>query len=223
MKKLLNTVLPLLLFGALYAAAAEESEVERLRRENAELRARLLEERTRARDQALFLAAVADLGEFSSSKEREALLLTRLSVLCRDGETLAVKSAEAVAEMRRILRDLPVDTARRARLQLLLDDLERQAGIFAALIADPPRDPAAALRVCRVLAVNPELGILLVDIGFRQGAFVGLVLRGGSGDRKVDIRLEDVRSGVSAAAVMKGSLSDVMPGMVFNAETRVKR
>ena len=221
MKKHLLTVV-LLLLGALCVRAAEESEVERLRRENAELREQLLEERTRARDQALFLAAVADEGEFSSSKEREAQLLTRLAVLCSDGEKLAVKAAEAVAEMRRLLRDLPVDTARRAQLQLLLDELERQAGVFAALVGEQPRDPAAAFRECRVLAVNQELGILLVDIGFRQGAFVGLVLRGGDG-RKIEIRLEDVRAGVSAAAVMRGNLRDVVPGMVFNAETRVKR
>lgn len=221
MKKLFLTVL-LLLLGSLCAFSAEESEVERLRRENAELREQLLKERTRARDQALFLAAVADEGEFTSSKDREAQLLTRLAVLCSDGEKLAVKSAEAVAEMRRLLRDLPVDTARRAQLQLLLDELERQAGIFASLVGEQPRDPAAAFRECRVLAVNKELGILLVDVGFRQGAFVGLVLRGGDG-RKIEIRLEDVRAGVSAAVVMRGDLRDVVPGMVFNAETRVKR
>lgn len=221
MKKFPTLILGLLL-GAQAAFGAEPGEVERLRRENAELREMLLKERTRARDQALFLASVADLGEFSSSKDREARLLTRLSVLCRDGEKLAVKSAEAVAEMRKLLRELPVDTARRARLQLLLDDLERQAGVFAALVEDPQRDPAEAFRECRVLAVNRELGIVLVDIGFRQGAFVGLVLRSG-GDRKIEIRLEDVRSGVSAAAVMRGELRDVTPGMVFNAETRVKR
>ena len=221
MKKLFLTVL-LLLFGSLCVFSAEESEVERLRRENAELREQLLKERTRARDQALFLAAVADEGEFTSSKEREAQLLTRLAVLCSDGEKLAVKAAESVAEMRRLLRDLPVDTARRAQLQLLLDELERQAGVFASLVSEQPRDPAAAFRECRVLAVNKELGILLVDIGFRQGAFVGLVLRGGDG-RKIEIRLEDVRAGVSAAVVMRGNLRDVVPGMVFNAETRVKR
>ena len=73
-----------------------------------------------------------------------------------------------------------------------------------------------------LLAVNKELGILLMDIGFRQGAFVGLVLRGGE-DRKIEVRLEDVRAGVSGAVVMRGDLRDVVPGMVFNAETRVKR
>ena len=222
MKKFLNVVLPFLLLGAAAAFGAEESEVERLRRENAELRAQLLKERARARNQALFLAAVADEGEFTTSKAREAQLLTRLLVLCADGEKLAVKAAEAVAEMRRILRDLPVDTARRAQLLLLLDELERQAGVFAALVAEQPRDPAAAFRECRVLAVNKELGVLLVDIGFRQGAFVGLVLRGGA-DKKIEIRLEDVRAGVSAAVVMRGNFRDVVPGMVFNAETRVKR
>ena len=221
MKKLV-VILHCLFAAALCAFGAEESEVERLRRENAELREMLHKERQRARDQALFLASVADLGEFTSSKDREAWLLTRLSVLCRDGERLAVKAAELVTEMRRLLRELPMDTARRAQLQLLTDELERQAGVFAALVEDQPRDPAQALRECRVLAVNKELGVLLMDIGFRQGAFVGLVLRGGA-ERKIAIRLEDVRSGVAAAAVIQGNLSDVTPGMIFNAETRVKR
>jgi len=221
MKKL-AAILFLSFAGALCVRGAGESEVERLRRENAELREQLLKERQRARDQALFLAAVADEGEFSSPKDREARLLTRLSVMCRDGEKLAVKAAEAVQEMRRLLRELPVDTARRAQLQLLLDELERQAGVFAALVEDQPRDPATAFRECRVLAVNKELGIALMDIGFRQGAFVGLVLRGGDG-KKIEIRLEDVRAGVSGAVVMRGKLDDVVPGMVFNAETRVKK
>ena len=220
MKKFLAAIL--MLVCPLFVFGAEESEVERLRRENAELREQLLKERARARDQALFLAAVADEGEFSSPKEREARLLTRLAVLCKDGEKLAVKAAEAVAEMRKLWREIPVDTARRAQLQLLLDELERQAGVLAALVEEQPRDPERALRECRVLAVNHELKVLLVDIGFRQGAFVGLVLRGGN-DRKIEIRLEDVRAGVSGAAVMRGDLRDVVPGMVFNAETRVKR
>jgi hypothetical protein len=221
MKKLI-VILSLLFAAARCVSGAEESEVERLRRENAELREMLNRERARARDQALFLAAVADLGEFTSSKDREAWLLTRLSALCNDGEKLAVKAAETVAEMRRLLRELPMDTARRAQLQLLTDELERQAGVFAALVEDRPRDPAQALRECRVLAVNKELGVVLMDIGFRQGAFVGLVLRGGE-DKSIEIRLEDVRAGVSAAVMKKGSLRDVAPGMVFNAETRVKR
>ena len=220
MKKFFAAVLlflcPLCLFGA------EESEVERLRRENAELREQLLRERTRARDQALFLASVADAGEFTTSKEREALLLTRLAVLCKDGEKLAVKAAETVTELRKLLREIPVDTARRAQLLLLSDELERQAGVLAALVEEQPRDPERAFRECRVLAVNHELKVLLVDIGFRQGAFVGLVMRGGR-DRKIEIRLEDVRAGVSGAVVMRGNLRDVVPGMVFNAETRVKR
>ena len=200
----------------------DSGELERLRRENAELREELLRERTRARDIALFLASVADEGEFSSPKEREAQLLTKLSALCTDGDKLAVKAAEVASEIRKLLRELPVDAARRAHLQLLLDELERQAGIFAALVDDPAADPAAAFRECRVLAVNRELGIALMDIGFRQGAFVGLVLRGGP-DNKIELRLEDVRSGVSAAAVMRGELGSIVPGMVFNAETRVKR
>jgi len=203
-------------------ASADASEIERLRRENAELREQLLRERTRLRDQALFLAAVADEGEMSTSKEREARLLTKLSALCTDGDKLAVKAAEVASEIRRVLRELPLDAARRTQLNLLIDELERQAGGFAALIGDPAADPAEAFRSCRVLAVNRELGILLMDIGFRQGAFVGLILRGGA-DKKIEIRLEDVRSGVSAATVRRGDLASIVPGMIFNAETRVRR
>ena len=202
--------------------AADSGEVERLRRENAELREQLLRERTRLRDQALFLASVADAGEFSTPKEREARLLTKLAALCADGDKFAVKAAEVVAEIRGALRELPMEASRRAQLNLLLDELERQAGAFAALVGGPASDPGAALRSCRVLAVNRELGILLMDVGFRQGAFVGMILRGGE-DNKLEIRLEDVRSGVSAATMRSGELRSVVPGMVFNAETRVRR
>ena len=222
MRRFLILLLFAVVCGAPTVRGDDSAELERLRRENAELRAELLRERTRARDISLFLASVADEGEFSSSKEREARLLTKLAALCSDGDKLAVKAAEVASELRRLLREFPLDAARRAHLQLLLDELERTAGVFAALVDDPAADPAAAFRECRVLAVNRELGVALMDIGFRQGAFVGLVLRGGP-DKKIELRLEDVRSGVSAAAVLRGELGAIVPGMVFNAETRVRR
>ena len=204
------------------AFAGDDAELERLRRENAELKKQLLVERARARDQALFLAAVADEGEFSTSKEREARLLTKLSQLCRDGEKLVVKSKELADEMRRLLRELPLSAAAKARCKLLIDDLERVAGSFAASLDDPAADPANAFRSCRVLEVNRELGLVLLDIGYRQGAFVGLLLRGGP-EREILLRLEDVRSGVAAAAVLKGELGQIVPGMEFGAEKRDKR
>lgn len=222
MRRFLILLLVAAVCGVRNVRGNDPAELERLRRENAELRDALLRERTRARDISLFLASVADEGEFSSSKDREARLLTKLAALCADGDKLAVKAAEVASELRKLLREIPVDAAQRAHLQLMLDELERQAGVFAALVDDPAADPAAAFRECRVLAVNRELGIALMDIGFRQGAFVGLVLRGGP-DKKIELRLEDVRSGVSAAAVLRGELGAVVPGMVFNAETRVRR
>ena len=204
------------------AFADDKAELERLRRENTELKAKLLEVRTRMRDQALFLAAVADEGEFTSSKEREARLLTRLSQFCRDGEKLVLKSKELADEMRALLREIPLDAARKARCRLMLDELERVAGSFAATIDDPAADPAESFRSCRVLEVNRELGLVLLDIGYRQGAFVGLLLRGGP-DKKLLLRLEDVRSGVAAATVQAGELGQIVPGMEFSAEKRGKR
>lgn len=202
--------------------ADDRTELERLRRENAELKAKLLAERERARNQALFLAAAADLGEFTSAKEREAQLLTRLSQLSRDGEKLAVKSQELVSELRGLLREIRLDAAARARWRLSLEELERLAGTLAASIADPDADPAEAFRSCRVLEVNRELGLVLLDIGCRQGAFVGLLLRGGP-EKQLKLRLDDVRSGVSAATVLEGDLGRIVPGMEFSAETRIKR
>ena len=63
---------------------------------------------------------------------------------------------------------------------------------------------------------------MLLDIGHRQGAFVGLLLRGGP-DKKIVLRLEDVRAGVAAATVAEGDLSQIVPGMEFSAEKRGKR
>ena len=214
-------IIALTILGAA-AFAGDGAELERLRRENAELKEKLLAERARARDQALFLAAVADEGEFSTSKEREARLLTKLSQLCRDGEKLAAKSKELADEMRQLLREIPLDAAARARYKLLIDDLERVAGSFAASLDDPAADPAQAFRSCRVLEVNRELGLVLLDIGHRQGAFVGLLLRGGS-NGKLLLRLEDVRAGVAAATVLQGDSGQIVPGMEFGAEKRGKR
>ena len=204
------------------AAAPGDGEVERLRRENVELQEELLKARIRLRDQELFLAAAADEGKFTSSGEREARLLTKLSLLCSDGDKLAVRIKELADEVRTVLRELPIDVARRARLRLLLDDLERRAGTFSALIDDPAADPSQAFRECRVLEVNRELELVVLDLGARQGAFAGLVLRGGP-ERSVELRLEDVRAGVSAATLQRGKLRDIVPGMSFSAETRVKR
>ena len=204
------------------AFAGDDAELERLRRENAELKKQLLVERTRARDQAIFLAAVADEGEFNTSKEREARLLTKLAQLCRDGERLVVKSKELADAMRVLLREIRLDDAVRARCKFLIDDLERVAGSFASSLDDPAADPAEAFRSCRVLEVNRELKLVLLDLGHRQGAFVGLLLRGGP-DKKLLLRLEDVRAGVAAATVLEGDLSQIVPGMEFSAEKRVKR
>jgi len=201
-------------------AAADE--LLRLRRENAELREQLLKARTRLRDQELFLAAAADEGEFSSPKAREARMLTKLATLCADGEKLTVKIRELIDEVRAILREAPVDTARRARMNLLLDEVERLAGAFASTLDDPAGDPAAALRECRVLEVNRELGVALVNVGSRQGAFVGLVLHGGP-EKSVELRLDEVRSGVSAATLLRGDWRDVIPGMSFSAEKVIRR
>ena len=221
MKRLLRTLAVSVLLS-LAPAVSGADETERLRRENAELRSELLKVREKLRDQELFLAAAADEGEFTSSKEREARLLTKLSLLCSDGDKLAVRIKELADEVRTVLRDVPVDAARRARLGMLLDDLERQTGAFSALIDDSAADPAQAFRECRVLEVNRKLEVVLLDIGARQGAFVGLVLRGAA-DRNIELRLEDVRSGVSAATIQKGKLENIVPGMSFSAENKVRR
>ena len=218
--KVLSIIAPTLLCAALFAG--NDTELERLRRENAELKKQLLVERARARDRALFLAAVADEGEFTSPKEREARLLTKLAQLCRDGEKLVVKSKELADEMRRLLREIPLDAAAKVRSKLLIDELERVAGSFALSLDDPAADPAQAFRSCRVLEVNRELKLVLLDIGHRQGAFVGLLLRGGP-DKRIVLRLEDVRDGVAAATMLEGELDQIVPGMEFSAEKRVKR
>jgi hypothetical protein len=75
-----------------------------------------------------------------------------------------------------------------------------------------PKGSSAGITKCRILAVNDELQVAVLDVGFAQGVRNGLTWHAGK-DRKVLLKVVSVRPLVSAAMLTKGSLKDIAPGM----------
>ena len=204
--------------------AADPLETIRLRRSNEELR-RLCDERAAeierlrgelARLQSrldkldLWLAGVADTGEVTPAERREEMLLIRLSEFSRQGSELALGTVAFCDEIRKLLGELPLGAARRARLSLQIDELESAARTFVAASENASRDPIAALKNCRVLAVDRKLGVAVLSAGALDGVAPGILFK--SGDGAVSLRVVAVRRRVAAAVPVGGKLSDLAVG-----------
>ena len=184
------------------------AEIERLRGELARLRSRYTK-------LDLWLAGVADTGEVTPADRREELLLTRLSEFSRQGSELALGTVAFCDEIRKLLGELPLGAARRARLSLRIDELESAARTFVAAAESASRDPIAALKNCRVLAIDRKLGVAVISAGALDGVAPGIVFKDGSG--AISLRVVAVRRRVAAAVPLQGKLADLTVGAVLSA------
>ena len=221
-------MISLLLFGC-FAVSADELEELRLRRANEEMRRtveaqraeieRLRGELDRLRRRYtkldLWLAGVVDTGEVTPAERREELLLARLAEFSRQSSEFALATASFCEEIRKLLGELPLGAARRARLTLRLDDLESSARTIAAASEPPPRDPIAAMSGCRVLAIDRNLEVAVLSVGALDGAAAGIVFK--NADDTIALRVIAVRRRVAAAVVIRGKLSDLSVGALLSA------
>ncbi len=206
---------------AIDASKRLELENEMLRRELAGLRAELIETREKFSKQnanyrqlQLWLAGVPAEGTVRKSGQREEQLLQAMREVATDGSALALKVVSFCEQVQQLLREMPIGKVRQAEIQLRLDDLSKEARRFVALTeagenAEKGIDP---LRACRILAVNPELSIVVLSIGSVKGAFIGMIYRAGK-ERQVQLRVVSVRPHAAAAEVVKGTIDDLAPGM----------
>ena len=213
---------------------APETELKQLRArclelEGVQLRSEKELEAVRARFADAYLELKALRGEVAD------LRLKAANVLASRGE------ADAAATLRRLLaeqqdrrvaqealgRDLldfgrfldsvldvvaePGHSELRKQLEGRLFLLVKQAREAAAPSAAMPL-PAATAAECRVLATNPELGVVVLDIGRDRGAQPGLAWDVNAGRRSVTLKLVETRPTLSAAVLVAGRLDEVRPG-----------
>ena len=187
----------------------------------ARLEAGLIEEKLkfqaedeRFRQLRLWLAGVQAEGAVRKTGEREARQLQAIGKLSENGVGLALDTVDFCDRVRILLRELPIGKVRQAEIQLSLDDLVRKSRRFIAM-AEVPKNPKRgidALRTCRILAVDRELGVAVLAVGSIKGGFAGMIYHVGK-DRRELLKVVSVRPSVAAAVLIRGSIENLSPGM----------
>ncbi len=99
-----------------------------------------------------------------------------------------------------------------AKLNLLIHALQqiRETQLFGMA----PSDTGRVLRDCRVLTVNNELGVVVLNAGHRHGVRAGSIWTVDTGrKRPLRLRLVEVRHALSAGIVVDGRIGYAVPGL----------
>lgn len=144
-----------------------------------------------------------------------ARILRELARQDENRQELAVKVREFGVYLASVLDVLQPSQALRGEVEERIEQLQE-----AAEHPVPPLpgvagrgDGGPAEKRCRVLAVNDELQVIVLDRGFAGGVRPGSRYRIQiDGDREVRIRALEVRAAITAAVVEDGHWQDVAPG-----------
>jgi hypothetical protein len=196
------------------AAAQDAGVIEQLRKENRELRTKLLEQSARLRRLELWLGDVATGDGKLDQREREAVLLRRLQEVSAGGRELALKVDNTSMALRRTVAELPVSSARKTQLILRLEELELMARRHIALLSRSDRQYES-----HVISFDRNIGVAVISGGIGKGFFPGMIFRDKSGKSKLRLRVIGVRPAVAAAEVIDGAWDDLTPGMALTALT----
>lgn len=133
-----------------------------------------------------------------------------LDLVTSEARLVTVRLAQENAEMRRAVAEL---TRRIRQLSTALAEaqaaLDVQEARRAAAAGAPAVEPLDAPREVRLVDVNAELGLVILDQGARQGVRYGLPLTVLRDRRRVArIRVVDVRERIAGAAVEETARGD---------------
>lgn len=199
------------------ALAALRAENDSLRERVAAGRRELLEvtEKYRVQNEQfrqlrLFLFGAQASGEVRSAEEREEQLLRMCDGMAKDGQALALRAVSFCGRMDRLIPELPIGKVKQTEIRLQLEELQEAARTF--MVRTGAGDGEERLERCRILAVDPDLSLVILPVGSDQGAFIGLTYYVGK-EEPVVLRLVAVRPKVAAARPVSGSIDDLAPGM----------
>lgn len=99
------------------------------------------------------------------------------------------------------------DPVKKAESQLLTDSFRKDLSGLLKYTKAPTDTP---VKRCRILAVNDELKVAVIDAGYMNGIRNGISLYGPG---KVKMRIILCRPYLAAVLVTEGSFSDIAPGM----------
>jgi hypothetical protein len=191
--------------------ANSESEV--FKRETSDLKLRLeaLGLDTASPDKALLeqrlLKAVSDLKIVEDQKEKLADQLVRIN----EAVVLYVKNASSVDGGAR----MALETEMRSSTGLL--------GVAGGLQPAANNDPGGSLTEARVISVKDELGLVVANLGRRQGAKLGMPFQVWHEGRKIGIvRVVDVREAICGAVFQSQDPSEkVKVGDTLRVDARM--
>ena len=161
----------------------------------------------------LSVAGLLAAGNLPKAPVREAKLVEAIAQITKSGRDLAVLSAEFCNEADAIVKSLPAGNLEGVRLRLKIDEVRSASRKFSAI--SDWKISAKPVEKCRILAVNTDLGFVVLPVGYAHGVFNGLVFYvpgKTTGDGPVRLRVFSTRSLISAAQVVDGNIHTLSPG-----------
>ena len=161
------------------------------------------------------VAGVLAAGDMPGASVREAKLVEAIGRIVKSGRDLAILSAEFCNEADAIVKSLPAGNLEGVRLRLKIDEVRSASRKFSAM-SDWQLD-VKPVEKCRILAVNADLGFVVLPIGSHHGVFNGLsffVPGKTAGAKPTVLRVFSTRSLVAAAQVVDGDIRALSQGSV---------
>ncbi len=202
----------LMFTGGQLIAAAPESEIERLQRENRELREKLLKAERELSGYRMWLGNIAFDHTKMARPDREIRLLAILEEISRRGNALSMSALSVREECLKLIAELPLGPARKAQIELRLDELERASMNFASLTIPGSSDVGS----CRVLAVERKLKVVAISAGSGKGVFPGMIFSSKQ-NKNLKLRVIGTRFEGSVAEIVSGEAHEFTPGMEMSA------
>ncbi len=174
----------------------------------------------------LSVAGLLAAGRVPGAPAREDRLVEAIGEITKSGRELAVLAVEFRDETDAVLKQLPAGSLEAARLRLKGDELLNASRKFSAMAGwELARKTVDR---CRILAVNHDLGAVVLPVGAAQGVFNGLIFHvpGKSpAEPAVSLRVVSTRALTAAAVVTDGDIRALSPGAeaVTDLQTLINR